>query len=139
MKKLYYTAFFYAILGLLSGLFYREITKSNNFTGETVLAGLHTHILVLGFLFFLITLMLCKLFGLHENKSFGAWYLVYNLGLLITIGAMATRGMLQINGGDISFLPDIAGLGHGILSIGFVWLLVLLGQKMNSGITAYQD
>ncbi|MGG6311686.1 DUF2871 family protein [Paenibacillus macerans] len=27
MKKLYYTSFFYALLGLLAGIFYREVTK----------------------------------------------------------------------------------------------------------------
>lgn len=130
MKKLYYTSFFYAILGLLAGISYREITKHSDFTGDTILVALHTHILVLGFLFFLITLILGKLFQVHEAKSFNAWYIVYNLGLLITIGAMATRGMLQINGTDISFLPHIAGLGHTILGAGFVWLLILLGKRV---------
>ncbi|GIP53525.1 MULTISPECIES: DUF2871 domain-containing protein [Paenibacillus] len=130
MKKLYYASFFYAILGLLAGISYREITKHSDFTGDTILVALHTHILVLGFLFFLITLILGKLFQVHEAKSFNAWYIVYNLGLLITIGAMATRGMLQINGTDISFLPHIAGLGHTILGAGFVWLLILLGKRV---------
>ncbi|WP_438431504.1 DUF2871 domain-containing protein [Gorillibacterium sp. sgz500922] len=130
MKKLYYTSFFYAILGLLAGIAYREITKHSDFSGPTVLVALHTHILVLGFFFFIITLILGKLFNVHEAKSFGAWYIVYNVGLLITIGAMATRGMLQINGGDISFLPHIAGLGHTILGAGIIWLLILLGKRI---------
>ncbi|MDN4069078.1 DUF2871 domain-containing protein [Paenibacillus vini] len=130
MKKLYYASFFYAILGLLAGISYREITKHSDFTGDTILVALHTHILVLGFLFFLITLILGKLFQVHEAKSFNVWYIVYNLGLVITIGAMATRGMLQINGTDISFLPHIAGLGHTILGAGFVWLLILLGKRV---------
>lgn len=130
MKKLHYTAFFYAVLGLIAGLAYREITKLNDFTGNTVLVALHTHILVLGFFFFLITLILSKLFHVHEAKSFGIWYIVYNLGLIITIGAMATRGMLQINGTDISFLPHIAGLGHTILGAGMIWLMILLGKRI---------
>lgn len=130
MKKLYYTSFFYAILGLLAGLAYREITKLNDFSGPTVFVALHTHILVLGFIFFIITLILGELFQVHEAKSFGAWYIVYNVGLLITIGALATRGMLQINGGDISFLPHIAGLGHTILGAGIIWLLILLGKRI---------
>lgn len=130
MKKLYYTSLFYVVLGLLSGISYREITKANDFTGPTVLAGLHTHILVLGFVFFLLALILAKLFDVHQAKSFGAWYMVYNVGLLITIGAMATRGMLQINGDDISYLPHIAGLGHMILGSSMVWLLILLGKRV---------
>ncbi|WP_422660965.1 DUF2871 domain-containing protein [Paenibacillus sp. EC2-1] len=130
MKKLYYTSFFYAVLGLIAGIFYREITKHSDFTGNTVLVALHTHILVLGFMFFMIALILAKVFQVHEAKSFGVWYIVYNLGLLITIGAMTTRGMLQLNGGDISFLPHIAGLGHAILGAGFIWLLILLGKRV---------
>ncbi|MEK4511420.1 DUF2871 domain-containing protein [Paenibacillus anaericanus] len=130
MKKLYYTSFFYVILGLLAGVAYREITKMNDFTGDTVLVALHTHILVLGFIFFIITLILAKLFNVHEAKSFGAFFYVYNFGLLITIGTMATRGMLQINGEDISFLPHIAGLGHAILGAGIIWLLVILGKRI---------
>lgn len=130
MKKLYYTSFFYAVLGLLAGIFYRELTKSQEFTGQTVLVALHTHILVLGFVFFIIALILSKVFGVHEAKSFGVWYIVYNVGLLITIITMGIRGMLQMNGTDISFLPHIAGLGHMILGIGIIWLLVLLGKRV---------
>ncbi|MGG4551480.1 DUF2871 domain-containing protein [Paenibacillus humicus] len=130
MKKLYSTSFFYAILGLLAGVAYREITKHSDFTGQTVLVALHTHILVLGFLFFIVALILAKLFQVHEAKSFGAWYIVYNLGLMISIAAMAVRGMLQINGTDISFLPHIAGLGHTILAAGIIWLLLLLRKRI---------
>ncbi|WP_054955764.1 DUF2871 domain-containing protein [Paenibacillus dakarensis] len=130
MKKLYYTSFFYAVLGLIAGIFYREITKFSDFTGRTVLTALHTHILVLGFIFFIMVLVLAKLFHVHEAKSFGAWYIIYNAGLLITIGAMTARGMLQLNEEDISFLPHIAGLGHAILGAGIIWLLILLGKRI---------
>lgn len=130
MKKMYYTSFFYAVLGLIAGIFYREVTKLSDFTGETILKGLHTHILVLGFIFFLLVLILCKLFSLHEAKSFHAAYIVYNIGFLITLGAMTTRGMLQVNGSDISFLPHIAGLGHAILGGAIIWMLVLLGKRV---------
>ncbi|MGZ9585342.1 DUF2871 domain-containing protein [Paenibacillus marinisediminis] len=132
MKKLYYSSFFYAILGLIAGLFYREVTKNSDFTGDTILRGLHTHILVLGFIFFLIVLILGKLFQVHEEKSFNIWFIVYNLGLVITLVAMAWRGMLQVNGGDLSFLPHIAGLGHTILGLAIAWLMILLGKRVNN-------
>lgn len=130
MKKLYYTSFFYAVLGLIAGVAYREITKLSSFSGQTVLVALHTHILVLGFLFFTVALILAKVFQVHEAKSFGGWYIVYNLGLIITISTMAVRGMLQISGSDISFLPHIAGLGHTILAAGIIWLLALLRKRI---------
>ena len=53
MKKYYYISFTYLMLGLIAGVFYRELTRMSDFTGETVLKGVHTHILVLGFVFFL--------------------------------------------------------------------------------------
>ena len=58
MKKYTNISTFYLILGLFMGISYREITKHNNFTGETVLSSVHTHTLTLGFLFFLIVLLL---------------------------------------------------------------------------------
>ncbi len=47
LRKLYYAAHTYMILGLVSGLAYREITKINHFTGDTQLGLLHTHLLAL--------------------------------------------------------------------------------------------
>lgn len=64
MKKIAKLSFFYCILGLLLGVFYREYTKINGFTEHTVLSGLHTHVLVLGTFFFLILLLLEKFFAL---------------------------------------------------------------------------
>lgn len=130
MKRLYYTSFFYAILGLISGIFYREYTKLNDFTGNTILKGLHTHILVLGFLFFLVAMILDKLFQIHQSKTFNVWYIIYNVGLIISLAAMTMRGLLQVQGEDLSFLPHIAGLGHAILGAGIIWLLALLRKHV---------
>ena len=48
MRRLFNAAFLYTILGLAGGLFYRELTHINRFTGDTQLAVVHTHFLVLG-------------------------------------------------------------------------------------------
>ena len=130
MKKLNYTSFFYLILGLVAGVFYREYTKMNNFLGTTVLSSVHSHILVLGFLFFLIVTILAYLFKLNEEKGFNAWYIVYNLGLLITIGTFVARGMLQVNGAYFKGLSHIAGTGHAILGIALVWFMFLLQKSL---------
>lgn len=58
MKKLFNLSFFYLILGLALGIFFREFTKFNAFTGITTLSTAHTHTLVLGFIFFLILIVL---------------------------------------------------------------------------------
>ena len=56
------------------GIFSREFTKLNNFSGYTVLKSVHTHTLVLGFLFFIIVLLLEKNFTI-SNKEFNTKFL----------------------------------------------------------------
>ena len=85
MKKFAKLSFFYSIVGLLLGVFYREFTKFNDFTGETVLSGLHTHVLVSGVFFFLIVLLLERSFELTKNKKFKAFFITYNIGLVFSI------------------------------------------------------
>jgi hypothetical protein len=70
MKLLFHTANFYMILGLVSGLYYRELTHLTDFEGETRLSVVHTHLLALGMLFFLIALALEKVFALSESRLF---------------------------------------------------------------------
>lgn len=130
MKKLYYSSLFYVILGLLAGIFYREFTKVNEFTGVTVLVAAHTHILVLGFLFFLLVLLLAKQFGVHERKGFSSWFIVYHIGLLATVGALVARGIMQVNGTDFAGLPHIAGLSHAILGGTLIWFVVMVGKSI---------
>ncbi|HDR7657048.1 hypothetical protein COJ27_19725 [Bacillus cereus] len=129
MKKLYNAAFIYLIIGLLSGVFAREYSKAQGIKGSTMLQLVHTHVLVLGFVFFLIVLALFKVFNVHETKSFRAWFVVYNVGLMFTIATMLWRGLLQVNGTDFNGLSHMAGLGHVIISIGLVWFMILLKKS----------
>lgn len=130
MKKLYLTSVFYAALGLLAGVFYREFTKMNSFEGVTMLGRLHVHILALGFLFFLIVLLLEKSFRLSGLKYFNSFYIVYNIGLLTTVAMMAWRGILQVNGGIFNGLNHIAGTAHAILGAGIILFLMNLNKAI---------
>ncbi|MGG0182755.1 DUF2871 domain-containing protein [Bacillus tropicus] len=129
MKKLYNAAFIYLIIGLLSGVFAREYTKAQGIKGATMLQLVHTHALVLGFVFFLIAFALFKVFQMQETKSFCAWFVVYNVGVIFTIVTMLWRGLLQVNGTDFNGLSHMAGLGHVITSIGLVWFMILLKKS----------
>ncbi|MBD5797414.1 hypothetical protein BHU24_27180 [Bacillus pseudomycoides] len=129
MKKLYNAAFTYLIIGLLSGIFAREYAKVQGIQGTTLLNLLHTHVLVLGFLFFLIALALSKSFAFHEAKSFNMWFIVYNIGLVLTVASMAARGLLQINGIDFNGLSHMAGMSHSIIGVGLVWFMILLKKS----------
>ena len=131
-KKIYWAAAIYTILGLLSGLYYRELTKAKNFTGDTQLAILHTHLLALGTLVFLIVLVLEKVFALSETKSFKPFFWSYHAGMLITVGAMAVHGTLTVLGKESgAAIAGIAGLGHIVLTVAFVLLFVGLHARIS--------
>ena len=48
MKKYLNISLGYAIAAMLGGVFYREFTKWNEFTGVTTLGKVHTHLFLLG-------------------------------------------------------------------------------------------
>lgn len=130
MQKYFKISSFYLLFGLVMGIFSREFTKFNNFSGYTVLKSVHTHTLVLGFLFFIIVLLLEKNFTISNNKNFNKWIVLYNLGLIYLIITLSIRGILQVIGSDFVGLSHIAGLGHAILGISLVWFLAIVNKEL---------
>ena len=130
MKKLFNLSFIYLGLGLILGVFHREFTKFNNFSGETVLGTAHTHTLVLGFLFFLIILLLDQNFDVSSYKHFNKWLISYNIGLISLIGTIVFRGVLEVLSKDFAGLPHMAGLGHAILGASLIWFMIILNKKI---------
>lgn len=131
MKRLYYAALVYMILGLVAGLYYRELTKAEDFTGDTQLAVTHTHLLALGMLTFLIVLALEKLFSLSQSKLFSPFFWCYNAGLVITVAMMTVHGTLTVLGQEASAaISGIAGLGHILLTVGLILLFLALGKRV---------
>ncbi|WP_026411330.1 DUF2871 domain-containing protein [Actinomadura oligospora] len=131
MKKLYYAAHAYMIVGLVGGLYYREITKLNDFTGDSQLGLVHTHVLALGMLFFLIALVLEKLFTLSAGRLFNAFFWTYNAGLVMTVAVMTVRGTLTVLGHSTpGIAAHIAGGGHIALTVGLVFFFINLGKRI---------
>ncbi|MET8159865.1 DUF2871 domain-containing protein [Sphaerisporangium sp. NPDC005289] len=131
MKKLYYAAHTYMILGVVSGLYYRELTKMNDFTGDTQLGVVHTHLLALGMLFYLVVLALEKLFTLSASKLFNWSFWVYNAGLALTVLMMIIHGTQTVLGAKTSAaISGIAGLGHIVLTVGLILFFVNLGKRI---------
>ena len=131
MNRILRTAFVYMLLGLVSGLFYREYTKATDTLGvDSQLGTLHTHFLALGMLVFLIVLALDAVFSLSGRRSFTVFYWTYNIGLLVTVAMQAVRGILTLDGQDpattTAAIPGIAGLGHIVLTAGLLALFVAL-------------
>jgi len=121
MKQLYWAAVGYTALGLPSGLFYREFTKAHQFTGTTELSVVHTHLLALGTLFFLIVLVLEHQLTLSNTRAYRWFFTVYNAGVLWTVSCMTIIGARTVLGhGEYKPLAELAGIGHTLLTIGFV-------------------
>ena len=117
MQKYFKISSFYLLFGLVMGIFSREFTKLNNFSGYTVLKSVHTHTLE-------------KNFTISNNKSFNKWIVLYNLGLLYLIITLSIRGILQVIGSDFVGLSHIAGLGHAILGVSLVWFLAIVNKEL---------
>lgn len=130
MKRLFNLSFFYLILGLALGIFFREFTKLNDFTGITTLSATHTHALVLGFIFFLVIVILEKVFTISNIKHFNIWLITYNIGLLSLISTLVARGILYVLNKDFVGLPHIAGTSHAILGLSLIWFMIILKESI---------
>lgn len=136
MRKLVNFSFLYMILGVASGLFYREFTKINGFPeGQwTQLSVVHTHLLILGFIIFLVVLLLEKAFELSKYRKLFAWFMgTYNAGVVLTAGMQLAHGIMTVLGVESSaMISGIAGLGHMSITAGMVLLFVMLRRAVGT-------
>ena len=102
IKRYLNTAILYAILAMIFGVFYREFTKFNHFTGKTNLSVMHTHYFLLGMFFFLFLMLLEQNFGFSSQPNTGKLLVTYQLGLNITALGFLMRGLTQVWGTALS-------------------------------------
>ena len=131
LQKLTRTSMMYMILGLIFGLYYREFTRFHDFTGKTQISVLHTHALILGMFFFLIVLILEKLFNLSSHKYYKRFNIFYQSGLGITLLIMLIHGSMIVMGYESSaMMSGIAGIGHLLLTIGLGFFFKILFDQV---------
>lgn len=131
MKKYLNIALKYAIAAMIWGVFYREFTKWNNFTGITSLSKVHGHMLLLGMVIFLITALYADRFPVEKEKTFSVFMIIYNIGVPLTALMMVIRGIFQVLETPLSAaanasISGIAGIGHILTGAGIVLLLISL-------------
>ena len=131
MKRYMNLSLVYAVLAMVGGVFYREFTKFNGFTGKTTLGVVHPHYFLLGMVFFLLLLLLEKNFGFTGPKT-GRVLIAYQVGLNLTTVMFVVRGVTQVLGTSLSSgmtaaISGMAGIGHIILGVSLVVLLVRSG------------
>ncbi len=135
MKKYVNLTLVYAILAMAGGVFYREFTKFNDFTGRTALGVVHTHYFMLGMIFFLLLLLLEKNFSFTAAKT-GRVLAVYQIGLNLTAVMFVIRGVVQVLGMELSSGMDaaisgMAGIGHILLGVSLILLLVQIKRSIS--------
>ncbi len=135
MKRYMNLSLLYAILAMVGGVFYREFTKFNGFTGKTTLGVVHTHYFLLGMVFFLLLLLLEKSFSFTGAKT-GRILVAYQVGLNLTAVMFVVRGITQVLGTALSSGMDaaisgIAGIGHILLGISLVLLLMQIKRSVS--------
>lgn len=134
-KKMINTALIYAILAMIGGVFYREYTKFQGFEGKTNLSVIHTHLFMLGMLFFLIVTLFTLHVPLEKQRRFSLFYGIYNIGLGITTAMFFWRGLIQVQGTAVSkgldaSISGIAGIGHICIGVGMILFLLLVKKAV---------
>lgn len=127
MKKLIHTSGIYCIAAICAGVFFREFTKFNGFTGTSALGFMHVHLFVLGMAVYLILALFSMHGNLTEQKTFHSFSMFYNAGVIGTVTMLLIRGIiqvlnLQVSAGMSAAVSGIAGLFHILLCVGF-WFL----------------
>ena len=135
LNRIFTAAAVWTGLALASGLYWRELTKFNDFPrGDTMLATAHTHALALGTLVLLAVLALAKVFGIAE-KSGKLFVTLWSVGLGLTFGAMVVKGTLQVLRIELAESPmwaGFGGLGHMIITGTFIYFFVILRRAMKA-------
>ena len=124
----------YAVIAMIFGVFYREFTKFNHFSGWTNLSVMHTHYFLLGMFFFLILMLVEKVFA-FSGQSTGKVLLAYQLGLNITGLGFLMRGLTQVWGMELSkgldaSISGIAGIGHILTGVSIVLILLSIKKRV---------
>ena len=131
MKKYLNHSLVYAIAAMAGGVFYREFTKLQGFTGVTALGKVHTHLFLLGLLVCLMVALFAERLDLTGIRSFRIFQWTYHIGVPLTAVMLLVRGITQVLGltlskGASAAISGIAGIGHILTGVGIILLLVSL-------------
>lgn len=138
MKKIMNTAITYFVAAMIGGVFYREFTKLNAFSGQTVLGVVHTHLLALGVAVFLLAAILFKVTNLENNRLYKRFFVLYNVSLPLMVTMMIVRGIVQvkeltISNGINAMISGISGLTHIGVAIALFLFLRAVKKELVEG------
>lgn len=127
MEKALNKAIWFGIIGLASGVYYREFTKFIGYSGETFLSIVHPHTLILGVFFTLVIALILNTKGKTLTDLGKDWFF-YEVGLYGTLIMLLVRGHFQALEVEMTSALDasisgIAGIAHIILGVFFIKVL----------------
>lgn len=122
MKRYINYSIVYTVLAMISGVFYREFTRVNDYTAWTTLSVVHTHYFILGMMFFLILGLVSMNINLKNNRA----VLFYNVGLKLTAIMLVVRGIVQVLDLNVvsAFISGVSGIGHIVLGVSLILILL---------------
>ncbi|MEG0329530.1 MAG: DUF2871 domain-containing protein [Longicatena sp.] len=131
MKKYLNIALGYAIAAMIGGVFYREFTKFNAFSGVSALGKVHTHLFLLGMVMFLIIALFATHFTLENEKKFRIFMVLYNIGVPLMSIMLVVRGicqvlMIELTTGANAAISGISGIAHILVGIAIVLFILSL-------------
>lgn len=135
MKKMFNVSFYYMIAGLIGGVFFREFTKIQGYTGDTALGVVHTHTLMLGMFMFLIVGIIVDYLKISEETRIKKFFVWYNSGLILTIIMLVIRGIFDVLGTNLSkganaSISGMSGLGHIALTVGMMYFFTAIRKEV---------
>ena len=97
----------------------------------------HTHLILLGSIVFLLVGMIADRYPLESVKTFRATRIIYPSGLTLTVTMMLVRGILQVS--DVALprsldaaVSGIAGICHILLGTRIVLFFIALKKSVNT-------
>lgn len=138
MKKYFNGALAYAVAAMACGVFYREFTKMNGFSGRTVLAHAHVHLFALGTVIYLLIALFSLVCDMKRSKLLSVALTVYNIGISGTPAMMVVRGITEVRGVQLTSAANgavsgIAGLFHICAAAGIILLISALKKNCTKG------
>lgn len=134
MKKYINISFIYAMATIVCVVFDRMFTKFLGFSGETTLALTHLHLFVLGTIMFLLIAVFSSITNLSQQKQFGYFMLLYNIGLPFMVTMFFVKGVTQVLGTEFpkevsAVILGVTGTAHIIITVAIVTLFLALKKS----------
>ncbi len=133
VRSLVNIAMIYAFTALLSGVFYREFTKYYDYRSDTYLSLVHVHLMVLGFVAYMLFIAISLNTNLLSLKKFNIFRKIYNVGLVLMISSIFVKGVIQVlnislNKALTASISGVSGVSHSMITVALVLLLLAMRE-----------